>query len=245
MSHHYLQLNHVCYRYPNGHEALRDVSLRITHSEKTALLGANGSGKSTLLLHTAGLLLPASGEVSVGGIGLTPRTLPHIRQTVGLVFQNPDHQLFMPTVGEDVAFGPANMGLTPEEIEKRVTEALEAVGALHLRGESPFRLSGGQKRSAAIATVLAMEPSVLVLDEPTSDLDPRARRRIIGLLKRFNHTMLIATHDMEMALELCPRAIVMRDGTVAADGPTQTLFRDTALLEACGLEPPCPMQTRP
>lgn len=242
MSHHYLQFSHVHYRYPNGREALRNVSLRITHGEKTALLGANGSGKSTLLLHTAGLLLPASGEVSVGGIGVTPRTLGVIRQTVGLVFQNPDHQLFMPTVEEDVAFGPANMGLTPEEIEKRVTEALEAVGALHLRKESPGQLSGGQKRSAAIATVLAMEPSVLVLDEPTSDLDPRARRQTIGLLKRFSHTMLVATHDMEMAWELCPRAIVMRDGEIAADGATETIFRDAALLDACGLEPPCSLR---
>ena len=245
MSHHYLQFTRVSYRYPNGREALRDVSLRIGHGEKVALLGANGSGKSTLLLHTAGLLLPSEGEVSVGGIGATPATLPLIRQTVGLVFQNPDHQLFMPTVEEDVAFGPANMGLTPEEIEKRVAAALEAVGAQHLRKESPYRLSGGQKRSAAIATVLAMGPSVLVLDEPTSDLDPRARRRTIDLLKRFSHTRLAATHDMEMALELCPRTIVMRDGTLAADGPTETLFRDTDLLDACGLEPPGSLRPNP
>ncbi|WP_288815788.1 ABC transporter ATP-binding protein [uncultured Alistipes sp.] len=242
MSHHYLQFDRVSYRYPGGREALRDVSLRITHGEKVALVGANGTGKSTLLLLAAGLLLPTDGEVSVGGIGLTPRTLPIVRQTVGLVFQNPDHQLFMPTVEEDVAFGPANMGLTPEEIEARVTAALESVGALHLRKESPCRLSGGQKRSAAIATVLAMEPSVLVLDEPTSDLDPRARRQTLELLKRFSHTMLVATHDMEMARELCPRMIVLRDGEIAADGATETLFRDTDLLDACGLEPPCRMR---
>lgn len=242
MSHHYLQFDRVGYRYPGGREALRNVSLRITHGEKVALAGANGSGKSTLLLLAAGLLLPTEGEVSVGGIGLTPRTLPLVRQTVGLVFQNPDHQLFMPTVEEDVAFGPANMGLTPEEIETRVTAALEATGALHLRKEPPHRLSGGQKRSAAIATVLAMEPSVLVLDEPTSDLDPRARRQTLGLLKRFSHTMLAATHDMELVRELCPRMIILRDGEIAADGAAETLFRDAALLEACGLEPPCGMR---
>jgi len=242
MSHHYLQFDRVSYRYPGGREALHGVSLRITHGEKVALVGANGTGKSTLLLLAAGLLLPTEGEVSVGGIGLTPRTLPIVRQTVGLVFQNPDHQLFMPTVEEDVAFGPANMGLTPEEIEARVTAALESVGALHLRKESHCRLSGGQKRSAAIAMVLAMEPSVLVLDEPTSDLDPRARRQTLELLKRFSHTMLVATHDMEMARELCPRMIVLRDGEIAADGAAETLFRDTDLLDACGLEPPCRMR---
>lgn len=244
MSHHYLRFEHTGYRYPNGREALRDVTLQIVHGEKAALVGANGTGKSTLLLHAAGLLLPTAGRVTIGGIGASPRTLPLIRQTVGLVFQQPDHQLFMPTVEEDVAFGPANMGLTPEEIEARVCTALEAVGALHLRRESPCRLSGGQKRSAAIATVLAMEPSILVLDEPTSDLDPRARRQTIGLLKRFSHTMLVATHDMEMVLELCPRTIVMREGTIAADGRTEAIFRDPALLESCGLEAPCSLRRR-
>lgn len=244
MSHHYLRFDRAGYRYPNGHEALREISLQIVHGEKVALAGANGTGKSTLLLHAAGLLLPTEGSVTVGGIGVSPRTLPLIRQTVGLVFQHPDHQLFMPTVEEDVAFGPANMGLTPEEIETRVHAALEAVGALHLRRESPCHLSGGQKRSVAIATVLAMEPSILVLDEPTSDLDPRARRQTIELLKRFSHTMLVATHDMEMVLELCPRMIIMRNGTIAADGETAAIFRDPGLLDACGLEAPCSLQPR-
>lgn len=242
MSHHYLHFDRVRYRYPDGHEALRGISLHITHGEKVALAGANGAGKSTLLLHTAGLLLPTEGEVVVGGIRATPRTLAHVRQTVGLVFQHPDDQLFMPTVEEDVAFGPANMGLTSEEIGRRVTAALEAVGALPLRNHSPYRLSGGQKRSVAIATVLAMEPSILVLDEPTSDLDPRARRQTIELLRRFDHTMLVATHDMEMIVELCPRTVILRDGEIAADGPTAELFRDTALLEACALEQPGSMR---
>lgn len=242
MSHHYLQFDNVHYTYPDGHEALRGITFRITHGERVALVGVNGAGKSTLLLHTNGLLLPTQGRISVGGIEITRKTLPRIRQTVGLVFQEADTQLFMPTVEEDVAFGPANMGLTPDEIERRVAAALEAVGASHLRKKSPYRLSGGQKRSVAIATVLSMEPAVLVLDEPTSDLDPRARRQTIELLRRFDHTMLVATHDLEMAAELCPRTIILRDGTVAADGPTTELFRDTALLEACALEQPCSMR---
>ena len=244
MSHHYIRFDDVHYRYPNGYEALCGVSFRITHGEKVALVGANGAGKSTLLLHTNGLLMPSQGGVVLGGIALTRRTLPLVRQSVGLVFQDSDNQLFMPTVEEDVAFGPSNMRLEPEEIRRRVTEALDAVGALDLRGESPFRLSGGQKRRVAIATVLAMEPSVLVMDEPTSNLDPRARRQIIDLIRRFSHTTLIATHDMEMVLDLCDRTIVMKEGRIVADGSTRHVFGDLALLEECGLEQPCELRMK-
>ena len=244
MSHHYLRFDDVHYRYPNGYEALCGVSFRITHGEKVALVGANGAGKSTLLLHTNGLLMPSQGGVVLGGIALTRRTLPLVRQSVGLVFQDSDNQLFMPTVEEDVAFGPSNMRLEPEEIRRHVTEALDAVGALDLRGESPFRLSGGQKKRVAIATVLAMEPSVLVMDEPTSNLDPRARRQIIDLIRRFSHTTLIATHDMEMVLDLCDRTIVMKEGRIVADGSTRHVFGDLALLEECGLEQPCELRMK-
>ena len=244
MSHHYLRFDDVHYRYPNGYEALCGVSFCITHGEKVALVGANGAGKSTLLLHTNGLLIPSQGEVVMGGIKLTRRTLPLVRQSVGLVFQDSDNQLFMPTVEEDVAFGPSNMRLEPEEIRRRVTEALDAVGALHLRGASPFRLSGGQKKRVAIATVLSMEPSVLVMDEPTSNLDPRARRQIIALIRRFGHTTLIATHDMEMVLDLCDRTIVMKQGRIVADGSTRHVFGDLALLEECGLEQPCELRMK-
>ena len=244
MSHHYLRFDDVHYRYPNGYEALCGVSFRITHGEKGALVGANGAGKSTLLLHTNGLLMPSQGGVVLGGIALTRRTLPLVRQSVGLVFQDSDNQLFMPTVEEDVAFGPSNMRLEPEEIRRRVTEALDAVGALDLRGESPFRLSGGQKKRVAIATVLAMEPSVLVMDEPTSNLDPRARRQIFDLIRRFSHTTLIATHDMEMVLDLCDRTIVMKEGRSVADGSTRHVFGDLALLEECGLEQPCELRMK-
>lgn len=244
MSHHYLRFDDVHYRYPNGYEVLCGVSFCITHGEKVALVGANGAGKSTLLLHTNGLLIPSQGEVVMGGIKLTHRTLPLVRQSVGLVFQDSDNQLFMPTVEEDVAFGPSNMRLEPEEIRRRVTEALDAVGALHLRGASPFRLSGGQKKRVAIATVLSMEPSVLVMDEPTSNLDPRARRQIIDLIRRFGHTTLIATHDMEMVLDLCDRTIVMKQGRIVADGSTRHVFGDLALLEECGLEQPCELRMK-
>ena len=244
MSHHYLRFDDVHYRYPNGYEALCGVSFRITHGEKVALVGANGAGKSTLLLHTNGLLMPSQGGVVLGGIALTRRTLPLVRQSVGLVFQDSDNQLFMPTVEEDVAFGPSNMRLEPEEIRRRVTEALDAVGALHLRAASPFRLSGGQKKRVAIATVLSMEPSVLVMDEPTSNLDPRARRQIIDLIRRFGHTTLIATHDMEMVLDLCDRTIVMKQGRIVADGSTRHVFGDLALLEECGLEQPCELRMK-
>lgn len=244
MSHHYLLFDDVHYRYPNGYEALRGVSFRVTHGEKVALVGANGAGKSTLLLHTDGLLMPSQGEVVMGGITLTRRTLPLVRQSVGLVFQDSDNQLFMPTVEEDVAFGPSNMRLEPAEIERRVVDALEAVGALYLRKSSPFQLSGGQKKRVAIATVLSMEPSILVMDEPTSNLDPRARRQIIDLIRRFRHTTLIATHDMEMVLDLCDRTIVMKDGKIVADGSTQHVFGDLALLEDCGLEQPVELRLK-
>lgn len=244
MSHHYLLFDDVHYRYPNGYEALRGVSFRVTHGEKVALVGANGAGKSTLLLHTDGLLMPSQGEVVMGGITLTRRTLSLVRQSVGFVFQDSDNQLFMPTVEEDVAFGPSNMRLEPAEIERRVVDALEAVGALHLRKSSPFQLSGGQKKRVAIATVLSMEPSILVMDEPTSNLDPRARRQIIDLIRRFRHTTLIATHDMEMVLDLCDRTIVMKDGKIVADGSTQHVFGDLALLEDCGLEQPAELRLK-
>ncbi len=224
MSHHYLRFEQVTYRYPDGHEALHDVSFELKHGEKAAVVGANGAGKSTLLLHTDGLLLPTSGRVVVGGVPVTRRTLPTIRRTVGYLFQQPDDQLFMPTVGEDIAFGPANMALDDAEIERRVVNALEAVGALELRDHSPAHLSGGQKKRVAIATILAMEPSILVMDEPTAALDPQARRQLIELIRTFDHTTLIATHDLELVHELCPRTLLLHDGRLVADCPTSDVI---------------------
>lgn len=219
MSHHFIEFDNVFFSYPGGHEALRGVSFRITHGEKVALLGLNGSGKSTILLHTNGLLLPTRGTVNIGGIPVTRRTAPDVRRSVGMVFQNPDDQLFMPTVEEDVAFGPLNMGLEPAEVSHRVTDALRCVGAEDLAKRAPFQLSGGQKKAVALATVLSMGPDIMVMDEPTAELDLRARRRVADIVAGFEHSCLIATHDMDLARELCPRAILVTDGYISADGP--------------------------
>ncbi len=238
MSHHYIQFSDVHYRYPNGYEALSGVTFRVTHGEKVALLGLNGAGKSTLLLHTNGLLLPSQGEVNIGDVPVRKSTMRLVRQAVGMVFQNPDDQLFMPTVADDVAFGPQNMGLPPDEVSRRVSLALAYVGATDLADRPPFELSGGQKRMAAIATVLSMEPDILVMDEPTANLDSSARRRLLNILHSFRHTMLVATHDLDMALELCPRAILLDHGRVAADGPTASLLCDRQLMASAGMDIP-------
>lgn len=236
MSHHYIKFDKVHYTYPNGYEALRGVTFRINHGEKVALLGLNGAGKSTLLLHTNGLLMPSSGEVNIGDVPVTKKTLPLVRQSVGMVFQDPDDQLFMPTLEDDVAFGPRNMGLPEAEVQRRVDQALAAVGVSDLRHRAPFEMSGGQRRAGAIATVLSMGPSILVLDEPTSALDTAARQRVIDLIRGFDHTILIATHDLEMAADLCPRSLLMADGQIIADAPTANILKDDDLLASAGLK---------
>lgn len=220
MSHHYIKFSNVRFAYPGGEEVLRGISFKATHGEKVALIGLNGAGKSTILNLSCGLLMASEGEVNVGDVPIQKSTLALVHQSVGIVFQNPDDQLFMPTVEEDVAFGPLNMGLPKAEVDRRVGQALDQVGMLDLRTRAPFALSGGQKRRVAIATVLSMEPNILVMDEPTSDLDSLARRQLIDLLKTFGHTCLIATHDLDMARELCPRAIWVDNGIIRADGPT-------------------------
>jgi cobalt/nickel transport system ATP-binding protein len=245
MSHHIVEVKCLRHVYPDGTEALRGVSFRITHGESVAVIGANGAGKSTLLLHLNGCLAPTEGEVRVGDFPVTRSNLPEIRRTVGMVFQEPDDQLFLPTVREDVAFGPLNLGLPAGEVERRVADALERVGAAHLADRPPYHLSGGEKRRVAIATVLSMEPSILVLDEPTSGLDPHARRRLMGLLREFHHTKIFTSHDLDMVLELCERTIVLHEGVVKADGPTRDIFRDDQLLADCRLERPLSMQGCP
>ncbi|MBD5206094.1 MAG: ABC transporter ATP-binding protein [Bacteroidales bacterium] len=221
MSHHYLQFKNVCFSYPNSNEILHDISFKINHGEHVALLGLNGSGKSTILLQTNGLLMPESGEVVVGDVPVTHKTLKLIRQTVGMVFQNSDDMLFMPSIKEDVAFGPRNMNLPDSEIERRVGFYLEAVGLKGMADRPAFSLSGGQRRAAAIASVLAMEPSVMVLDEPSANLDARARRQLMEIIDDFPHIILLATHDEEMAVTLCKRAILVHEGKIVFDGPTQ------------------------
>lgn len=235
MSHHLVEARGLSYAYPDGTPAVREASFRLTHGESVALVGANGAGKSTLLLLLNGLLTPTAGEARIGEIPVTAGTRAQIHRTVGFVFQDADDQLFMPTVGEDVAFGPLNLGLAPAEAERRALEALETVGASHLARRAPYRLSGGEKRAVAIAGVIAMLPSVLLLDEPSSGLDPAARRRLIGLLRSFRHTTVIATHDLDLVRDLCTRVLVMHEGTVCADGPPERIFADSALLSRCHL----------
>lgn len=236
MSHHYIEFRNVTYAYPNGTLALDDVSFRISHGEKVALLGRNGAGKSTLLQLTDGLLLPQSGTVDVGGVPVTKKTLAHVRQTVGMVFQNPDDQLFMPSVREDVAFGPVNMKLPAEEVEKRVNVALETVGCLDLAERSPMQLSGGQKRRVAIATVLSMEPSIMVLDEPTSNLDWSARESVADMIRDFMHTCLVASHDLALIKQMCSRAIVLDGGRIKADCLVEQVFEDNSILTVLGIK---------
>ncbi len=245
MSHHIVEVKQLRHVYPDGTEALRDMSFRIHHGESVAIIGANGAGKSTLLLHLIGYLNATAGTIRIGDQQLGKETLAEIRRTVGMVFQDPDDQLFMPTVYDDVAFGPLNQGLATELVEQRVSDALERVGALELRERPPYHLSGGEKKRVAIATVLSMLPEILVLDEPTSGLDPRARRQLIALLRDFHHTRIVTSHDLDMVLELCERTIVLHNGTVMADGPTLEIFRDAALLAACHLEKPFAMQGCP
>ncbi|MDR3207511.1 MAG: energy-coupling factor ABC transporter ATP-binding protein [Oscillospiraceae bacterium] len=235
MSHHKIEAKGLCYAYSDGTEAIREVGFLIGHGESVGLLGANGAGKSTLLLLLLGVLFPQEGGIYVADVKLTPKTAADIRPHLGMVFQNADEQLFMNTVYDDVAFGPRNMKLSPDEVERRVTEALDLLGIARLRDRPPYRLSGGEKRAAAIAGVLAMQPDVLVMDEPTSGLDPRARRKTMEQLKQFAHTKLIASHDIAMVRAVCSRALILCEGRLAADGPTAELLDDEELMGRCGL----------
>lgn len=225
------------FSYPDGHAALHGVSLQLCRGDKVALVGPNGAGKSTLILHLNGIL-DGRGEIEVGGMRLTRENLPVIRAMVGLVFQNPDDQLFSPTVFEDVAFGPLHMGLPEAEVVTRVDSALEAVRMSAYRDRLSHHLSVGEKKRIAIATVLSMEPKILILDEPSAGLDPRGRRTLINLLRDLPITMLISTHDMAMVKELFPRTIVMDDGRIVADGKTGDILEDEKLLYEHGLEKP-------
>ena len=237
--HHSIEVIDLSYSYPDGHAALRGVSLSIGPCEKVALVGPNGAGKSTLILHLNGILTGVQGQVQVCGLSVQKPNLGRVRAQVGLVFQTPDDQLFSPTVFDDVAFGPLYQGLPEREVRQRVDEALALVHMQDYRDRVSHHLSVGEKKRIAIATVLSMQPEVLVLDEPTAGLDPRARRSLIRLLDEMPLTMLVSTHDMLMVNELFPRMVIMDEGRIVADGPTHTLSRDPSLLEAHGLESPC------
>ena len=238
MSHHRIAAQNLCFSYQLGEPVLNDVSFEIHHGESVAIVGPNGAGKTTLLKMLNGILFPASGKAMVGDLQVSEATLAHVRKTVGTVFQDPDDQLFMPSVQEDVAFGPLNFGMPEADAAKRVKECLEQVGAWHLRERPPHQLSGGEKRRVAIAAVLAMSPDILLLDEPTTGLDPKGRRQIIDLLRGFSHSKLVVSHDLEMVLDLCPRTIMLGQGQVIADGKTQDLLANGLLLEQASLEMP-------
>jgi cobalt/nickel transport system ATP-binding protein len=233
-----LQLRGLHHAYPDGTPGLQGVDLDIAAGQAVAVVGANGAGKSTLLLHFNGLLRPGAGQVLVDGVLVTSATLAAVRRRVGYVFQDADDQLFMPTVGEDVAFGPRNLGLDEAAVQARVRDALTAVDALHLAARAPYRLSGGEKRAVAIAGVLAMQPDALVLDEPTAGLDPAARRRLIDLLRDSPLTRVLSTHDLDLVVDTCDRVVVMHEGRLQADGPPRQVLADVALLARCHLEPP-------
>ena len=247
-----LDVRDLSFRYEGGGTALAGISFAVTAGECVGLLGPNGAGKSTLLLHFNGILperLPTAGThdtatVTVGGLPLTTPNLPAVRQRVGLMFQQSDDQLFCPTVWEDVAFGPRQLGLRGDELGERVRGCLARVGLEGFEHRRPHQLSQGEKRRVCLAGVLACEPGVLVLDEPTSDLDPRGRREFKALLHSVPATKIIATHDLELVVELCPRSLLLDGGQLVADGPTVDLLSDEALMLAHGLEKPHILQHR-
>jgi len=236
-----LTVNELKYRYPDGHEALRGLSFALEPAERVALIGPNGAGKSTLLLHLNGLLpdrAPASSAITVDGLGVVEANLAEVRRRVGLLFQDPDDQLFCPSVWEDVAFGPQQLGVVEPQLSQLVGESLGKVGLAGFEERLPHHLSRGEKRRVCLAGLLACDARLLVLDEPTSDLDPRGRRELMALLTRLPVAQLIATHDLEFVVEICPRSIVLDGGRIVADGPTQQLLDDEALMLAHGLERP-------
>jgi len=225
-----ISIHGLRYSYPDGTEALSGVTVEIEAGERVALLGPNGAGKTTLVLHLNGLLEGDGGEVIIGGLALTKESMREIRRRVGVVFQDPDDQLFMTTVWQDVAFGPANYGVKGPELGERVRLALEAVGMEEAADRAPHHLSVGERRRVALATVLAMDPEVLVLDEPSANLDPEGRERFAQTLAGFDHTIVMVTHDLPYALEVCDRALVMNAGRIVADGPIGAIVGDSALL---------------
>ena len=234
----WVEVEHLHYAYPDGFEALRGIDLVVARGEKVALVGPNGAGKSTFMLHLNGINTPSHGSVRIGGVEVGRASLGRIRADVGVVFQDPDDQLFSPTVRDDVAFGPLHMGMPEAEIHDRVERALGSVGMAGFERRLPHHLSLGQRKRVAMATVLSMSPSVLAFDEPSAGLDPRGRRELIRLLAEMTQTMLIATHDMRLVAEVLPRTIVMDAGLIVADGPTGEVMADERLLTAHGLEAP-------
>ena len=233
-----LAVSELSFNYPDGTPVLHSVDFHVHAGERVALLGPNGAGKTTLVLHLNGIFSPSSGSVTVAGLPATEENIQEIRRRTGLVFQDPDDQLFMPTVRQDVAFGPANFGVQGADLDDRVRQALEAVGMLEVADRPPHHLSLGQRRRVAVATVLAMQPEILVLDEPSSNLDPASRHELAHILEALDITMLMVTHDLPYALELCERTLVINNGRIVADGPTGAILGDRDLMRANRLELP-------
>lgn len=233
-----IEFRHVDFSYEKDRPVLRDLSFCIEKGQSVGLIGANGAGKSTVMKLLLGLLAPSSGEILVDGIRVEKKTLPEIRRKLGFVLQNSDNQMFMPTVYEDMIFAPLNYGLSREEAERRVDAVLEKLGLQELKHRHNHRISGGEKRMAAIATILAMEPEAVLMDEPSSALDPYNRRLVINTIRELPQTKLITSHDLDMILDTCERVILLSGGCLAADGPADTILRDRALLEAHRMELP-------
>lgn len=229
-------------KYSDGHLGLDDITFNIKKGESVALIGANGAGKSTLLLSMVGIIAKSNGHIKIDGIELDKKSLKEIRKKLGMVFQNPDDQLFTAKVYDDVAFGPRNYCLSEDEVDKLVTKSLECLGIEHLKDRMSHKLSGGEKRTAAIASVMSLQPEAVLMDEPTSFLDPSARRKLIGVMKKMYCTKLIATHDLDMAMEVCDRVLVLKEGKLFADGKADEILRNEKLLLEVGLELPFGLQ---
>ena len=233
-----LKIEHLSFSYEKGQQVLSDINLVAKDGESIGIIGSNGIGKSTLMKLLVGLYLDYEGTLEVAGHKVNKKNLNHVREHIGYVFQDSDSQLFLSTVEDDVAFGPQNYGLSNEEVEKRVTEALKKVHIEELRKKHTYKLSGGEKKLAAIATILSMEPDIIIMDEPSIALDPRNRRNLIGILNEINSLKLITSHDLDFILDTCERTILLDEGTIIADGKTEELLRDKELLETHGLELP-------
>ena len=232
----YLKINNLSYAYPDGHKALKGIDFSINKGESIAILGPNGAGKTTLILHLNGILGELKGEIEVDGLEYSSENIGKIRKTVGVVFQDPDDQLFMPTVIEDVMFGPKNFGYSNEESETNAVEALKMVGMENFQDRAPHHLSFGQKRKVAIATVLASKPKLLVLDEPASNLDPASRRDLIDILIKLDISIILVTHDLPMALEICERSLVLNEGIIKEDSLTKDILQNKQLMKENRLE---------
>lgn len=239
-----IHISNLSYFYPDGHQALKNINLDIKSGANVAIVGANGAGKSTLLSLMVGIFSAKEGGIQIAGIPLIKNRLEEVRRKVGFVFQNPDDQLFMARVYDDISFGPRNFGYGPEEIKQMTESAAATMKIEHLLERAPHKLSGGEKRNVAIAAVLAMSPEVLLFDEPSSYLDPKSRRNFIDAMTPLNHTKVIATHDLDLVLDLCPRVIILKGGEVFADGSSMEIFSNKALMEEAGLEIPLSLQKR-